>query len=49
MEGMPHFHSWLVSHRKDDLEKGINFLARNDSCSDEEAKTLANRLREAMK
>ncbi len=49
MEGVPHFHSWLVPHRKDDSEKGMKFLAGDDSCRDEEAATLANQLREAMR
>jgi diadenosine tetraphosphate (Ap4A) HIT family hydrolase len=49
MEGVPHFHSWLVPHRKDDPERGIKFLARDDSCSDEEASALADKLRETMK
>ena len=48
MEGVPHFHSWLVPHRKDDPEKGMKFLARDDSCSDEDASALANKLREMM-
>jgi len=48
MDGVPHFHSWLVPHRKDDPEKGMKFLARDDSCSEEDAITLAVRLREAM-
>jgi diadenosine tetraphosphate (Ap4A) HIT family hydrolase len=49
MEGVPHFHSWLVPHRKEDTERGMKFLARDDSCSDEDAIALANQLREAMK
>jgi diadenosine tetraphosphate (Ap4A) HIT family hydrolase len=49
MEGVPHFHSWLVPHRKDDVEKGMKFLTRDDLCSDEDAAKLANTLREAMK
>ena len=49
MEGVPHYHSWLVPHRKDDHEKGMNFLARDDSCSDEDAIVLANKLGESMK
>jgi len=49
MEGAPHYHSWLVPHRKEDIEKGMKFLARDDSCSDEDAAALANQLREAMK
>jgi diadenosine tetraphosphate (Ap4A) HIT family hydrolase len=48
MEGVPHFHSWLVPHRKDDPEKGMKFLVRDDSCREEEASKLADKLREAM-
>jgi len=49
MEGMPHFHSGLVPHRKDDPERGMKFLVRDDSCSDEDAIVLANKIRKAMK
>ena len=49
MEGVPHFHSWLVPHRKDDTEKGMKFLTRDDSCKEEDAVELADKLREAMK
>jgi diadenosine tetraphosphate (Ap4A) HIT family hydrolase len=49
MEGVPHFHSWLVPHRKEDTEKGMKFLARDDSCSDDDAAVLADKLRETMK
>jgi diadenosine tetraphosphate (Ap4A) HIT family hydrolase len=49
MEGVPHFHSWFVPHHKEDTERGIKFLARDDSCSDEDASALADKLREAMK
>lgn len=49
IEGAPHFHSWLVPHRKDDSERGMKFLARDDSCSEEDAIALANKLRETMK
>ena len=48
MDGVPHFHSWLVPHRKDDSEKGMKFLARDDSCSEEEASALADKLRKEM-
>ena len=48
MEGVPHFHSWLAPHRKEDPEKGMKFLARDDSCSDEDAAELADRLSETM-
>jgi diadenosine tetraphosphate (Ap4A) HIT family hydrolase len=48
MEGVPHFHSWLIPHRKDDPEKGMKFLMRDDSCAEEDAIALANKLRETM-
>ena len=48
MEGQPHFHSWLVPRGKDVAERGLKFLARDDSCSDEEASALVDKLREAM-
>jgi len=49
MEGVPHFHSWLIPHQKDDPDKGLKFLNRDDSCSDEDATELAAKLRETMK
>ena len=49
MEGVPHFHSWLVPHRREDTERGMKFLARDDSCDEEEAIALAGKLRETMK
>jgi diadenosine tetraphosphate (Ap4A) HIT family hydrolase len=49
IEGVPHFHSWLVPRSKSVTEKGLKFLARDDPCSDEEAARLAEELREAMK
>jgi diadenosine tetraphosphate (Ap4A) HIT family hydrolase len=48
MEGQPHYHCWLVPRRKDDAERGLKFLARDDSCSDEDAIALADKLRETM-
>jgi diadenosine tetraphosphate (Ap4A) HIT family hydrolase len=49
IEGVPHFHSWLVPRGKDITERSMKFLARDDSCSDDEASALADKLREAMK
>ncbi len=49
IEGVPHFHSWFVPRGKDIAERGLKFLGRDDSCSDEEAGALAEKLREAMK
>ena len=49
IEGVPHFHSWLVPRSMDISERGLKFLARDGSCSDEEAAGLAEKLRDAMK
>jgi len=49
MEGQPHYHCWIVPRGKDVDERGLKFLSRDDSCSDEDAAELANKLREAMK
>lgn len=49
LESVPHFHSWLVPHRKEDPEKGMKFLVRDDSCREEDAVELAHKLHEAMR
>lgn len=49
IEGIPHFHSWFVPRGKDVAERSVKFLARDDSCSEEEASALAEKLREAMR
>ena len=49
IEGVPHFHSWFVPRGKDIAERSMKFLARDDSCSDEDAAALANKLRESIK
>jgi diadenosine tetraphosphate (Ap4A) HIT family hydrolase len=49
MEGVPHFHSWFVPRGKDVAERGLKFLARDDSCTEEDAIALVQKLREAMR
>jgi len=49
IEGIPHFHTWLIPRRKTDAEKGMKFLARDDSCSEADAEILALKLRETMR
>ena len=49
IEGIPHFHTWLVPRRKTDAEKGMKFLASDDSCSEADAEILALKLRETMR
>jgi len=48
VEGIPHFHVWLVPRTKDISEHGVAFLARDDSCDEKDAIELANKLRKAM-
>lgn len=49
MDGVPHFHSWLIPRRKDDPAKGMKFLAMDITCSDEDAAALAEKLRTTMR
>ena len=49
MEGQPHYHCWIVPRGKEVAEKGLKFLQRDDSCSDEDASALAKELRATMK
>ena len=49
LEGIPHFHTWLVPHRKDDPEKGMKFLTRDDSCNEADAIALAHTLQKEVK
>ena len=48
LEGIPHFHSWLVPRRKEDPEKGMKFLAREDSCKEEDIVALVSKLQEDL-
>jgi len=49
MEGVPHFHCWIVPRGKDVTERGLKFLARDDTCEEKEAIALVEKLLEAMK
>ena len=49
MDGTPHLHIWLIPRGKDVIERGMKFLTRDDSCSNEDAEELVNKLRKAMK
>ena len=48
MEGQPHLHMWLVARGKDVTERGLKFLARDDSCDDEEVIRLVENLRQTL-
>jgi len=49
VEGVPHFHIWLIPRRKDIPERSLTFLSRDDSCNEEDAIAFANQLREVLK
>ena len=49
VEGIPHFHIWLVPRGKDIPERSLAFLSRDDSCTEEDAIALANKLRDLLK
>ena len=44
LEGIAHFHAWLVSRREGE-EKGMAFLSKDIVCRQEDAETLAEKLR----
>jgi diadenosine tetraphosphate (Ap4A) HIT family hydrolase len=47
--GAPHFHCWILPRRRDVTKRGLKFLARDDSCDEQDAIALVEKLREAMK
>jgi diadenosine tetraphosphate (Ap4A) HIT family hydrolase len=49
MEGQPHLHMWIVARRKDVTERGLKFLARDDSCDEKDAIVLVAKLHKSMK
>lgn len=49
LDGVPHYHSWLVPRRKEDPERGMKHLIREDTCSEDDAIALAGKLRGAMR
>jgi diadenosine tetraphosphate (Ap4A) HIT family hydrolase len=49
MEGLPHFHAWLVPRAVDRPERGVAFLSLDLTCRDEEARDLAATLRQELR
>jgi diadenosine tetraphosphate (Ap4A) HIT family hydrolase len=45
MEGIPHFHAWIVPRMAEDAERGVAFLAIDLKCQNAEAEKLAGALR----
>ncbi|HEY6072107.1 MAG TPA: HIT family protein [Anaerolineales bacterium] len=48
MEGQPHLHMWLIPRRREDTERGLKFLARDDSCTQAEAEALSAQLKDLL-
>jgi diadenosine tetraphosphate (Ap4A) HIT family hydrolase len=48
VEGVPHFHIWLVPKPHAAAERGLKYLARDDNCEAGAAAELAGRLRSAL-
>jgi len=49
LEGIDHFHAWLVPRREEDEERGVPFISKDIVCEQADAEKLAERLREALK
>ena len=48
MEGVPHFHAWLVPRAESAAERGLKYLALDMTCEPGAAEALAGQLRKAM-
>lgn len=48
LEGLPHFHAWLVPRAKEISERGIKFLEKDLSCTEPDVMELAAALRLAL-
>jgi len=48
VEGIPHFHAWLVPRREGD-EKGVPFIAKDIVCEQVDAENLVEEMRKVLK
>lgn len=48
MEGVPHFHAWIVPRTVQHPERGLAFLAKDITCAESDARRLAASLRGAL-
>ena len=48
LEGIDHFHAWLVPRRKEDGERGVPFIAKDIACEQEDAEKLAKKLKQRL-
>jgi diadenosine tetraphosphate (Ap4A) HIT family hydrolase len=49
LEGVPHFHAWLVPRTKEIPERGIKFLEKDFICNEADVQKLAMALHGALK
>jgi hypothetical protein len=48
LEGISHFHTWLIPRPDDAPERGVAFLASERACSEADALAVVARLREIL-
>ena len=48
LEGISHFHAWLVPRRPEDVERGIPFISKDVACEQAQAEKLADELRRIL-
>lgn len=48
VEGVPHFHAWIVPRPADSPERGLKYLSQDMTCTIEQAARLAADLRTAL-
>jgi len=48
LEGIDHFHAWLVPRREEDEERGVLFIAKDVVCEPAQAEKLVVALRQAL-
>ena len=48
LEGVAHFHTWLIPRPKDTAERGMAFMSAERSCAEADALTAVARLRDAL-
>jgi len=48
MDGIPHFHAWILPRTADIKERGVAFIAKDLTCSEADAAKLAAKLREML-
>ena len=48
LEGVAHFHAWLVPRRKEDEERGVPFISKDVACDQADAEKLAEAMRKLL-